>query len=86
MDLIIRRKELSLLMEEFVVKKDSLVSTRTLHECEIRKKANIIVVAIKKPGEEVTFNPSPHIKIEPGDTLLVLGDKQAINLFENTFL
>jgi voltage-gated potassium channel len=47
-DLIIRRKELALYMEEFVVKKDA--------------------------------------KIETGDTLLVLGDEEAITSFENAYL
>jgi voltage-gated potassium channel len=86
MDLIIRQKELALYMEEFTVKKESSVANRSLLECDIRRKANVIVVALKKPGEELVFNPSPDLKIETGDTLLVLGDKQAIDLFENTYL
>jgi len=85
-DLIIRRKELALYMEEFTVKKESSVTNRSLIECDIRRKANVIVVALKKPGEEIVFNPSPDFKIEAGDTLLVLGDKKAIDIFENTFL
>jgi len=86
MDLIIRRKELSLYMEEFVVKKEAYITNRSLNECAIRRKANVIVVALKKPGEELVFNPSPDFKIEAGDTLLVLGDEQAIDLFESTYL
>ncbi|MDH5707224.1 MAG: potassium channel protein, partial [Candidatus Aminicenantes bacterium] len=61
-DLIIRRKELSLYMEEFVVTKDSSLVERTLRECDMRKTSNIIVVAVKKPGEDIIFNPSPDIK------------------------
>ncbi len=86
MDLIIRRKELSLFMEEMVVKKDSPLVNRNLAESDIRKKSNVIVVAIKKPGKEIIFNPSPGITIDTGDTLLVLGDKEAVNQFENIFL
>lgn len=86
MDLIIKRKELSLYMEELVVKKDARIINRNLRDCDIRRKANVIVVAIKKPGEDIDFNPSPEITIETGDTLLVLGDKQAINQFESAYL
>ncbi len=86
MDLIIRRKELSLFMEEMVVKKDSWLTSRTLTEADIRKKSNVIVVAIKKPGEDINFNPSPEVTIETGDTLLVLGDKEDISRFEQRFL
>jgi voltage-gated potassium channel len=85
-DLIIRRKELSLYMEEFVVKKEAYITNRSLNECAIRRKANVIVVALKKPGEELVFNPSPDLKLEAGDTLLVLGNEQAIDLFESTYL
>ena len=85
-DLIIRRKELALYMEEFIVKKDSQMLNRNLAECDIRRTANVIVVAIKKPGEDIVFNPSPDATIETGDTLLVLGDKEAINKFQNIYL
>jgi len=86
MDLIIRQKELSLYMEEFVLEKKSKIANRSLRECDIRKTANVIVVAVKKPGEDIVFNPSPEIKMETGDTLLVLGDEEAITKFERVYL
>lgn len=85
-DLIIRRKELALYMEEFIVKKDSQMLNRNLAECDIRRTANVIVVAMKKPGEDIVFNPPSDATIETGDTLLVLGDKEAINKFQNIYL
>jgi len=86
MDLIIRRKELSLYMEELTVSQNSRIVKHNLRECDIRKKANVIVVAIKKPGEDIVFNPSPDIMIEVGDTLLVLGDKENISQFQNNYM
>jgi voltage-gated potassium channel len=86
MDLIIRRKELPLYMEELVVKKDSKIVNRDLAECDIRRTANVIVVAMKEPGKDIEFNPSPHTKIRTGDILLVLGDKNAVNQFEKIYL
>jgi len=86
LDLIIRRSELSLSMEEIVVKKDSRIVGSTLAECDIRRNSNVIVVAIKKPGEEIVFNPSPSVDLVPGDTLLVLGDNADIDLFEKTYI
>ena len=86
MDLIIRRKELALHIEEFIVKRDSQMHNRNLAECDLRRMANVIVVAMKKPGEDIVFNPSSDAIIETGDTLLVLGDKEAINKFESIYL
>jgi voltage-gated potassium channel len=85
-DLIIRRQELSLFMEEFVVKKDASIVHQTLKSCDLRRVANVIVAAIKKPGKELIFNPSPDVEIEMGDTLLVLGGKDAISEFEKNYL
>ena len=85
-DLIIRRSELSLSMEEFIVKKDSRIVEKTLAECDIRRRANVIVVAVKKPGKEIVFNPSPSVDIESGDTLLVLGDNADINHFQKNYI
>jgi voltage-gated potassium channel len=86
LDLIIRRSELSLLMEEIVVKKDAMIVNRTLADCDIRRKANVIVVAIKKPGKAIVFNPLPGMNIDPGDTLLVLGNTADLSLFEKTYI
>jgi len=86
MDLIVRRSELSLSMEEFIIKKDSTMIEKSIAQCEVRQRANVIVVAVKKPGEDIVFNPSPDIKIQAGDTLLVLGNLADINQFEKTYL
>jgi voltage-gated potassium channel len=85
-DLIIRRKELALFMEEFVVKTGARIAGQTLKSCDLRRVANVIVVATKKPGEDIIFNPSPDIKIEKGDTLLVLGTQEDISRFEQNYL
>lgn len=86
MDIIIRREELSLFMEEFTINKESKIVNRNLKEGDIRKTANTIVVAVKKPGKDIVFNPAPDLKLELGDTLLVLGDKTSINTFESVFI
>jgi voltage-gated potassium channel len=86
MDLIIRRKELSLYMEEYTAKKESILIGKTIAELNIRQKANVIVVAVKKPGKDIIFNPSSNFNIAAGDTLLVLGDELGINQFEKLFI
>jgi voltage-gated potassium channel len=86
MDLIIRRQELSLLMEEIVVPRGARLAGRSLAQSQIRQKANVIVVAVKKPGQDITFNPSPEIEIQVGDTLLVLGDSDSVREFEKNFV
>ncbi|MCJ7679105.1 MAG: TrkA family potassium uptake protein, partial [Candidatus Aminicenantes bacterium] len=83
MDLVIRRQEISLNMEEFTLIKGCRVSGLSLRESDIRKHANVIVVAIKKPGKDILFNPSSDKIMESGDTLLVMGNEEAILTFEH---
>ncbi len=46
----------------------------------IRKKYELIVVAIKRQGKtEMLFNPSHLTVLKPGDTIIVLGDNEDIN-------
>ena len=73
-------------MEEFIVKKNSKIVNQSLIESDVRKHANVIVVASKKPGKDIVFNPSPDTQIEKGDTLLVLGDEDGIAEFEILYI
>jgi len=73
-------------MEEFIVSKDSPLKDRSLAESGIRQQTNVIVVANKKRGADIVFNPASDMKIEVGDSLLVLGNTQAIKVFENSFI
>jgi voltage-gated potassium channel len=85
-DLIIRRSELSLAMEEVIVKKNSALVDRNIAQCDIRRKANIIVAAVKKPGRDIVFNPSPEMTLEAGDTLLVMGNNEDIDQFMSAYI
>ena len=85
-DLIIRRSELCLAMEEFIVKKNSTLVDKNIAQCDIRRKANVIVVAVKKPGKDIVFNPSPEMTIEAGDLLLVLGNNEDIDQFMKAYI
>ena len=48
----------------------------------IRQQYDIIVVAIKREGEEMIFNPRPDTMILPEDILIVLGDHSQITELE----
>jgi voltage-gated potassium channel len=48
----------------------------------IRKKHDLIVVAIKREHGEMLFNPMPGTEILPGDILVVLGEHKSIKDLE----
>lgn len=75
LDLTVHDKDIELKMEELQVKDQSGLAGVNLVESGIRQDLNIIIVAIRKGDGEMTFNPSSLTKIEAGDTLIALGNK-----------
>jgi len=72
-DLTMRAGELDLMMEELLVSPTSHLNGKNLIESEIRKKYDVIVVAIKRQDGAMLFNPKPDSLILSGDILIVLG-------------
>ncbi|WPD21619.1 MAG: potassium channel protein [Candidatus Electrothrix aestuarii] len=84
LDLAMQARELGLCMEELLITEHSSLVDKTLMQSGLRKKYDIIVVAIKRPGMSMIFNPGPDSKIQDGDILIVLGDNQQISALEKT--
>jgi len=81
-DLTMYAGELGLRMEEMRVSKKASFANKNLMDSGIRKEYDIIVVAIKREGEEMIFNPKPDTMILPEDILIVLGDHNQIATLE----
>jgi voltage-gated potassium channel len=81
-DLAMQAGELGLRMEELLVSNNAFFVDKTLMESGLRKKYNVIVVAIKRGDEPMMFNPKPNALIQPGDILIVLGDCDQITALE----
>lgn len=77
-------QDTDLTIEEIQIKPDSPLIQSTLRDCAIRKEFGIMVVGIKKVGKEVFLNPSPETKIEAGDILIVIGEKEKLDKLETT--
>ncbi len=52
---------------------------KTIKECEPLASAGVLVVAVKH-GQEYAFNPKSHTKLKEGDTLIVIGDPDHVQL------
>jgi len=81
-DLAMHNRSLDLQMEELTVGEQSEIKDFTLMESAIRKDFDLIVVAIKKGTGEMIFNPSPQAKIQVGDILVALGDRENLTRLE----
>jgi len=78
LDLAFAHKRKDIQMEEIPVSASSDLVNVMLKDTGIRQKYNLIIIAIKKPGKSMLFNPSFEAIIEMGDTIIAVGEE--INL------
>lgn len=72
-DSTMMKSEFGLSMEEAVIGESSGLAGKTLLENNMRRDFGVIIVAIKKPSNEMIFNPVPTDKLEAGDVIVVIG-------------
>ncbi len=73
LEFTVHDKDIELKLEELKVSEASDLNGVTLMDSGIRQEMNIIIVAIRKAGGEMVFNPSSDTRIEAGDILIALG-------------
>jgi voltage-gated potassium channel len=77
-----RSEHLALQLEEVLVAPRSELAGATIAASGIRAKLNVIIVAIKRAATAMTFNPPEDARIEPGDTLVMLGAREQLERVE----
>ncbi|HTG81988.1 MAG TPA: potassium channel protein [Geobacteraceae bacterium] len=76
------REHLELQMEEITIPDNSRFIGENLVSSGFRKETGVIIIGIKKSGGKMVFNPSSHARVEAHDTLIVLGEPEAIQKLE----
>jgi voltage-gated potassium channel len=79
LEFAVNNRDMGLEMGELVVSESSRLNELTLVESGIRQEMDVIIVAIRKKGGEMKFNPSSQTRIEAGDILISLGKSTDLN-------
>ena len=69
-------------MEEMPVHPASKLINVALQDSGIRQELNLIIVAVKKAPGDMLFNPSSQTRLEAGDTVVAIGEKQNLEGLE----
>jgi voltage-gated potassium channel len=81
-ELATRTGHLELQIEEVAVGAGSALVGQSIKASPVRSELGIIIVAVKKPGAKMAFNPSPDTVLEAGDVLITLGHRQQLDRLE----
>jgi voltage-gated potassium channel len=69
-------------IEQFSVPVSSGYASKSLIEAQLRRGLGVIVLAIRKSGGEMQFNPPAEAAIEAGDFLIVMGESANLRRLE----
>ncbi|SFP75213.1 cation:proton antiporter regulatory subunit [Salibacterium halotolerans] len=69
------------IVEWIELQESSLFAGKTIGDSEVRKKTGVSVVGVFR-NNEVIASPDVNERLEPGDTIMVIGKKSQIALFE----
>jgi voltage-gated potassium channel len=81
-ELATRTEHLDLQIEETRIAPGSRLAGKSLQESRVRPELGVIIVAIKKHMGHMQFNPPGDSIMEPGDTLITLGNRQQLDQLE----
>ncbi len=68
--------------EQLRVSQESELASKSLKQLQIRRELGVIVLAIRKADGRMEFNPPAEAVLEPGDSLVVMGEHAALRKLE----
>ena len=79
---MVQQSELGLEIEEVQITSHSPIANKSVRDSKIRADLGIIVLAVKRPGEPMKYNPSSEDMIHSGDFLIVMGEPAKLRQLE----
>ena len=74
----IKGENMDIIMEEIIVHDNASIANKSIKDSQIGSKYRVIIIAIKRKDSQMIFNPMFDTIILPGDTLIVLCEKEKI--------
>ena len=78
LDTMLRSKQGNLRIHQVVITRSTAAVGKTLGNSGLSERFGLLVLGAKKPGGEIQFNPGASIEIEPGLTMIVMGEVDRI--------
>jgi voltage-gated potassium channel len=75
-DVVMHERSLEFRMQEYDIPDGSPLAGTTLRDADLRKRAGVLVLALRRVDGSFTTNPDPDIVIEPHQVLIAVGTDQ----------
>jgi voltage-gated potassium channel len=69
-------------VEEITIGPNSQLAGKSMIESGIRQEFDLMIIVIRKPADDMVFNPKADTLIEIGDTMVVVGSARNIKMLE----
>lgn len=76
--------DLDLEIEQLPVAPGSALSSKTLEQAQLGRTYGVIVLAVRRKNGGMLFNPQADVRLEDGDVLIAMGERQKLKELENT--
>jgi voltage-gated potassium channel len=80
------KTDLDLEIEQLPVAPGSILSAKTLGEAHLGRAYGVIVLAVRRPSGTMQFNPQADVRLEAGDVLIAMGERQKLKQLESVLI
>ena len=80
MDVVMPHGAVHMLIEDIRVSDQSELQEQTLGATEIRRKTGANIMAVRRPGGDISVNPGVDFQLQAGDMLIALGTVEQLDL------
>lgn len=70
-------------MRQVSITDGSQLAGKSIVEAGVRAEYGVIVLAVIKVGESMVFNPDPNTTLDPGDMIVVMGEREQTERLDN---
>ncbi len=85
LDMMLRSQKGTMRISEVGISDDSIAIGKTLKDCGLNEQYQLLVLGVRRPGDEIIFNPSPDEIIRRGMKMVVMGDVDKIAKARSVF-
>src|SRR5262249_30562604 len=85
-EFVTSRSSLAIEMDDMPIQTSSAIAGHSLRDADIKRRTGVIVVAIKRSDGRVVFPPSGDELLAPGDSVVLLGQREHLDRFRKEYL